>query len=151
MDGPGSVNTTTCAHCRREVDFTANTTHMSAHWCCGWQDLESGLTSYVWSLGTSPGAADVWPWTDVGLDEGATAYGLSLAHDSNITACVYAINSVGVTSKTVCSDGVVVDTTGPDMQFVTDGFEVFDIDQQSFINSMFARFAAVDPESGLFA
>lgn len=150
MDGTGVVNTTTCAHCRREVDYSANATHFFANWCCGWQDLESGLSAYVWSVGTLPGAADIVPWTDVGLAEGASAHGLSMEHGSNVSACVYAINGVGTRSATVCSDGVVIDLTPPEMVYVTDGFEVFDIDQQSFVNSMFARFRAVDNESYVF-
>jgi len=151
MDGTGQVNTTECAYCKQEVDYTANTTHVSATWCCGWQDLESGLSSYMWSAGTSPGAADIVPWTDVGLAEGGHAAGLSLQHGWNVTTCVRVTNMVGLQSPMVCSDGMIVDTTPPEVTSVLDGFNPdFDIDQQSFTNAMFANFEAEDDESGVF-
>lgn len=145
-------NESTCIYCEgNDIDVTTNVTYLSLSWCCGWQDLESGLDYYSVAFGTSPNATDVLDWTNVGLEESFTLYDLDLVSGQSYYGCVVATNEAGLFSAPVCSDGLVYDMTPPAMERVDDGLVYgLDLDFQNIINMIFATFAGGDADTDIW-
>jgi hypothetical protein len=80
---------------------------ISANWF-GFGDPESGISRYHWAIGTSPGATDVMPFTDVGSATTASATQLSLETGATYYATVRATNGAGQ-SVIATSNGVLVE------------------------------------------
>eukprot|EP01029_Cantina_marsupialis_P021981 TRINITY_DN533_c0_g1_i11.p1 TRINITY_DN533_c0_g1~~TRINITY_DN533_c0_g1_i11.p1 ORF type:complete len:1616 (+),score=685.93 TRINITY_DN533_c0_g1_i11:580-4848(+) len=59
------------------------------------------------------------------------------------------MNNAGL-STTECSNGLIIDTTPPVMIRVIDGFGDLDVDQQSFLKTIFGQVEAEDPLSGVW-
>ena len=133
-----------------DVDVMTNATYLSASWCCGWQDLQSGLASYSVAFGTSPDDMDIMDWTPVGMNTTYTLWGVDLVTAQRYYACVVASNQAGLFSSPVCSDGFVYDSTPPVMLEVLDGLTSgVDVDQQSYANMAFATYLAQDNETAV--
>lgn len=101
-----------------DVDVQTSVTTVSAHWG-GFADPHSGIASYEWAIGTSPGAQNVRPFAPVGLRTAASTSAvnaiLSLSPGTTYFVTVRATNGVGLTA-TASSNGVTVsgsDTTAP--------------------------------------
>lgn len=78
-------------------------------------DAESGIASYVLTVGTSPGNFDVFN-ADVG---NVLSYGVDVSgnHEQNVYAKVYAVNGAGLTSAySGDSDGIEVDGYAPSIE-----------------------------------
>ena len=142
-------NSSGCTYCANDLDVNTNATYLSVSWCCGWQDLESGIASYSVSFGTSLNTTDdIMGWTDVGLAESFTLENQVLVTGQWYYACVVALNNAGLWSAPMCTDGFVYDASPPSMLFVNDGLaRGQDMDAQSFLNLAFASYAAQDNET----
>jgi probable HAF family extracellular repeat protein len=95
-----------------DIAFQSSATTISANWS-GFTDPVSGIAGYAWAIGTSPGGADVQPFTAVGLVTQMTATGLSLVQGKTYFVTVQATSRAGLTNAGVSSNGVLVDALGP--------------------------------------
>jgi Bacterial Ig-like domain/Calx-beta domain len=107
-DGPGT-----------DVDFQPSRTTIAANWT-GFADVVSGIASYQWAIGTTPGGTNVQPFTNVGTSTSALNSGLTLAEDSTYYVSVKATDGVGNVSAVATSDGVRVVPTAPIILNFTD-------------------------------
>lgn len=155
-----------CAYCEDDIDYTADGTRFTASWCCGFEDLESGLASYEYALTTSNSpplpewpsymAAQeptlLLPWRNLGLNATMEVMGLGdVEQDTTVYSCVRALNTLGLPSPPLCSNGVLVDRTPPVALFVNDGVSAeMDSDQQVMTNAIFATYGFADNTSGIF-
>jgi hypothetical protein len=105
---PGAVNDGPGA----DADFQGDTTSIAANWA-GFADAGSGVATYAWAIGTTPGGTDVRPFTNVGAATAATAAGLSLARGTKYYVTVRATDAVGNVGPTATSDGVTVVPPAP--------------------------------------
>ncbi|UKN01629.1 N-acetylmuramoyl-L-alanine amidase [Paracrocinitomix mangrovi] len=98
--------------------FTDNS-QISANWTPS-VDPNSDLAEYFYSIGTSPLAADIVPWTGNWFADTLTKTGLSLVEGDTYYVCVYAKNGADLFSDTTCSDGQTLQapTSGPTAGFV---------------------------------
>ena len=131
-----------------DIDYQANTTAMSAEWD-GFTDSESGIQHYEYGISRSrAGTPDVHPFTNIGLNMLATAYGLSLTDDVYYFI-VCAVNNAGL-HKCISSDGVLIDSSLPSHGVVHDGIIEPDLKYQSSLSSMAANWEGIwDLESGI--
>ena len=67
-----------------DIDFQSSTTAISANWS-GFEDNSSGVESYQWAIGLTPGGTSIQDYTDVGSSTSATATGLVLSEKAHIT------------------------------------------------------------------
>jgi uncharacterized membrane protein YgdD (TMEM256/DUF423 family) len=100
-DGPGA-----------DVDSQPSRTTIEANWS-GFVDAVSGIASYRWAIGTTPGGTNVQPFTDVGLATDAANSGLTLAEDATYYVTVKAVDAAGNVGSPVTSDGVRVVPAAP--------------------------------------
>ena len=84
-------------------DYTCDPTSLHAVWTS--QDPQSGVSSYSYCVGTSPGASDVVTWTSTTATS-ATATGLTLVTGARYYFSVKARNGVGLWSAVGSSDGI---------------------------------------------
>lgn len=87
-----------------DINVTYTNTELSANWSTA-VDLNSDLAHYWYSIGTSPLATDVVPWTGNWVFDTLTKTGLALVEGTTYYVCVYAENGAGLFSDTLCSDG----------------------------------------------
>lgn len=111
-----------------DIDFTNNTAEIIARWI-DFRDNESDIQNYLWCIGSSPLSDDILKCENATGRPNGTLSGLSLAHGTKYYVTVLACNYAGLcTAKS--SDGVLVDTTPPEIQYVYDGLLGEDIDMQ---------------------
>lgn len=122
--------------------FTASTTTLNASWTAA--DPESGIKSYKYAVGTTPGGTNARDWTTAGTATSAAITGLSLTHNQIYYISVIATNGAGADSPFGAADGITVDATPPTKPVVTD-----DGNSQSALDKLHASWASADPESGL--
>jgi len=92
-----------------DIDTTSSLTTLSANWTASF-DSNSGISKYLYAIGTSPGATDIAVWTGNGTNTSVTRSGLSLTDGQTCFFSVQAINGAELTS--ICSsDGILVNTT----------------------------------------
>ena len=53
-----------------DVDYTSDSTSLSAHWGGTFSDPHSGIAEYFWTIGSCPGCSDLQGWTSVGIATG---------------------------------------------------------------------------------
>lgn len=87
-------------------EWTASTSKLSAAWAAA--DAGSGIASYEYALGTSPGGADVRDWTPAGSATEVTAGGLGLSEGNVYYFSVRATDAVGNVGPALSSDGIRV-------------------------------------------
>ena len=120
-----------------DIDFTNNTAEISARWI-DFRDNESDIEHYFWCIGSGPLTDDILKCENTTEFPNRTLSGLSLKHNDKYYVTVLACNYAGLcTAKS--SDGVLIDTTPPVIDYVRDGLIGPDIDFQvsRFINSDF--------------
>ena len=122
--------------------YTEDHTKIHASWSSS--DAESGIAKYEYSIGTTPGAADVVAWKDAAFATSATETGLSLQQGAVYYVNVRAYNNLGVASDIGSSDGILVDSVSPSAPTVSD-----DGAYTSSITSLHAAWAAVTCASGV--
>ena len=94
-----------------QVVIQADRSTLEASWS-GFVDVESSVVGFAWSVGSSPGATDVIPVTDLGAVTTAVAAGLSLVDGTTYYVTVYATNGAELVSSAT-SAGVTVDGSAP--------------------------------------
>jgi len=122
--------------------WTASTTELNASWSSA--DAESGIKSYRYAVGTTPGGSNVVGWTDVGTAISANITGLSLTHNQIYYVSVIATNGALADSLVGSTDGITVDATAPTTPVVTD-----DGASQASRERLHATWTSSDPESGI--
>jgi len=90
-----------------DIDTVILTTSLSANWAST-NDIHSGIASYWYAIGTSPGDTNVVNWTANGTNTSVTHNGLSLVYGTNYYFTLKAKNNAGLYCTAVSSDGVVV-------------------------------------------
>ncbi len=123
-------------------DWTSSTTQLHASWSSS--DPVSGIKSYEYAIGTTPGATDVVAWTDAGTNTSVTNSALSLVQDQMYYFSVIAVNGASAQSAAGSSDGIRVDATPPLQPVVTDDGQ-FTADN----TQLHAAWTSSDPESGI--
>lgn len=130
-----------------DIDYLRGpTTGFIANWS-GFADSQSGIASYEWAVGTSPGASNTLPW--VSTTTTAWSRSITLVHGTRYYTSVRATNGAGLVSAYVSSDGFVADNTSPTFSVIMDGSGTTDIDYQTSTTTIAARWAASDPDSGI--
>ncbi len=97
-----------------DIDITYELGEISGNWD-SFDDANSGVTAYYYSVGTSPGATDLITWTDNGLNLSFTNTATTLIAGSTYFLNIKAENGAGTLSDPVISDGVLaIDTECPE-------------------------------------
>ncbi len=94
-----------------DADYTRSKITLSANW--GASSHSSGISSYTYTIGTTPGAFNTVGVTNVGTALSATRTGLSLTEGADYYFSVKAYPISGTASGVSSSDGLRVDTTSP--------------------------------------
>ncbi|HEY1038248.1 MAG TPA: T9SS type A sorting domain-containing protein [Bacteroidia bacterium] len=89
-----------------DIDTTYNGTQLKANWNNA-IDPNSGIASYYYAIGTTPGASDVVNWTNNGTNTSVTEAGLTLIHLQTYYVSVVAENGALMNSQVITSDGQV--------------------------------------------
>jgi hypothetical protein len=87
-----------------DIDTTFNGTQLQANWANA-LDMNSGIATYYYAIGTFPGGTDVVAWTNNGNNTSVTATGLTLIHLQNYFVSVQAEDGAGMRSPVSFSDG----------------------------------------------
>ncbi len=88
-----------------DIDTTNDPNQLAAHWDTT-SDPNSGLSAYLYAIGTSPGGTDLLTWTSNSLDTNIVASGfLSLQNNTTYYFSVKGLNTAGLQSTPVSSDG----------------------------------------------
>lgn len=99
-DGPGS-----------DIDFTSDTTALSANWTAAGQ----GADHFEYAVGTTSGGNDIIPFTNNGLVTSFTRTGLSLVAGTTYYTTVRTYDSVNALIGYGTSDGVLVSASLPNI------------------------------------
>ena len=101
LPSAGTVNDGTGA----DIDFNdGSLTTMSANWT-GFTDALSGIDFHEYSVGTTPGATDIYGWTNVFMGVNVTNSMLVLHTGQTYYFNVRVTDSAGNTTSSVASDG----------------------------------------------
>lgn len=123
-------------------EYTSDNSQLHAVLECS--DPESGIASYECAVGTTPGGSDIANWHDAGHGPDATITGLNLKDGVVYYISARATNGAGMVGPAGTSDGIKVDATPPVGLTVQD-----DGIYTGFADSMYGRWSAADPESGI--
>lgn len=118
-----------------DISTTTNSSSLSANWSLS-SDTHSDVASYWYSIGSSPGATDIVPWTDNNWDSSATVNGLNLSIGNTYYFNIRAENGAGLFSAVSSSNGqqVIVPTNPPVANFVVQNTYVCASDSMVFNN-----------------
>ncbi len=97
-----------------DVDTVYGNTSLSANWTAS-TDANSGIAAYYYAIGTDTLNDDILPWKNNGNLLTFTEDNLSLQYNKKYYISVFAMNPAGLTSDTVSSDGVILQTTGTEL------------------------------------
>lgn len=132
-------------------EWTNDSTTLHAEWY-GAYDHESELLGiplvYNYSVGTSPGAADVVNWSYAGEVSELNISGLSLIDNITYYVNVRVINSGGLINES-SSNGITVDTTAPGITSLTSSHAEAAWNNES--NEPEFNWQCGDPVSGVYA
>ncbi|XP_078616228.1 uncharacterized protein LOC144884650 [Branchiostoma floridae x Branchiostoma japonicum] len=116
-----------------DMDYQNCSSHVAASWH-GFSDLQSYIHHYVWCVGSTPGTDDILTCTDVGLSLAEVKeISPALTTGTKYFSTVYAVDAAGLTSSPAMSDGILVDTTPPEVLHKFD-FGLNLLDNPSFEN-----------------
>ncbi len=117
-----------------DIDTTFDPHQLSANWSSS-MDENSGINSYWYAIGTTPGGTDVQDWMSNGTDTVVTASGF-VALEDNVTYyfTVKAMNGAGLLSDPVSSDGQIA-ALDPVIAFEASQTEVCAGDTVEFYNN----------------
>lgn len=130
-----------------DMDLTPLTTQISANWdACA--DAESGISKYLYKVGTTPGGSQVFDWVDNGTFTYVTTSRTNLALSRGVTyyMTVKAVNGVGFESNPGVSNGQRVETAPGYVKFF-EGFERGNLDRLDNIIQGGANTIAVSQEA----
>src|SRR5439155_26648887 len=101
-----------------DINFQSSTTSISANWS-GFSDSGSGIASYSWAIGTTPGGTNILAFTNIGNVTSRTQTGLTLTSGTTYYVSVKATDNAGNVSSVATSNGVSVDSVAPTTASVT--------------------------------
>ena len=135
-----------------EIDVQIESSVLRASWV-NFTEQETRVLSYQLAFGTSPGAQDAQPLTEVGLVNTAASSRLKvleLTSGTRYYASVIAFNVLGMPSVMVSSNGVLVDFTPPVFsRRVLDGTDPKQDLSSTSGGSLGATWTCDDPETAL--
>ena len=123
-------------------DYTAESNQLHATWVC--EDLESGITRYEYSIGTSAGSTDIVNWTDIGANTAITRTGLVMQDGRTYYINVRGYNRLGLVGEVGSSNGIILDTVTPPAPVTTDDGQFI-----ASTTSLHAVWTAVTCRSGI--
>ncbi|XP_066275498.1 uncharacterized protein [Branchiostoma lanceolatum] len=98
-----------------DMDYQNCSSHVAASWH-GFSDLHSYIHHYVWCVGSTPGTDDILTCVNVGLSlSEVEEISPVLTAGTRYYSTAYAIDAAGLTSSLAMSDGILVDTTPPEV------------------------------------
>ena len=101
-----------------DLSWTKNDSSLSANWS-GFEDATSGIASYQYSIGSSPGGQNVTTWTQIsGSLFTITKDSLSLNHGSTYYFNIRALDQAENISNISSSNGITLDIESPNIQFI---------------------------------
>lgn len=107
---------------RTDAAYQSSLTEISANWP-DVIDPDSGIDSYTFGVGTSPGEYDVLPEISVGVVTSYTAGGLSLQVGTTYFVNIVATNKAGLETDELSSNGITVIVSPPEAGTIYDGLE----------------------------
>jgi PKD repeat protein/uncharacterized pyridoxamine 5'-phosphate oxidase family protein len=117
-----------------DIDTTFDPHTLSANWSSS-SDENSGIESYWYAIGTTPGGTDVQDWDSNGMDTTVTASGfVTLQNNVTYYITVKAKNGAGLFSDEVSSDGQLA-SLDPVIAFDVDNHDVCVGDTVQFYNN----------------
>lgn len=93
-----------------DININCNDDSLSANWSAS-ADTNSAIVKYYYSVGTSPGATNIQPWTSTFLGTGVTTTSVALTHNTTYYFNIQAEDGAGLLSNIISSNGQKVDTT----------------------------------------
>ena len=57
-----------------DLDYTSDSTSLSAHWGGTFSDPHTGISEYYWRIGSCVGCGDIQSWASVGIATGKKMY-----------------------------------------------------------------------------
>jgi spore germination protein YaaH len=90
-----------------ELDTTFNNTQLDAFWTSS-LDPNSGIATYWYAMGTTPGGTDVVNWVNYGSGTSVGVGALNLTYNQLYYTTVQVENGAGLLSNAVSSDGILV-------------------------------------------
>ncbi|NUM51419.1 MAG: N-acetylmuramoyl-L-alanine amidase [Flavobacteriales bacterium] len=119
-----------------DIDTTYVTNELSANWNTSF-DTHSGISSYYYSVGTSPGDSDIVAWKYNWNFTSTTDTGLTLNYNQTYYYNVKAVNGAGLISVLNSSNGqtVIQPTLPPMANFSTSTVQVCEGDPIIFYNN----------------
>jgi N-acetyl-anhydromuramyl-L-alanine amidase AmpD len=94
-----------------DIDTTYVNTQLDANWNAA-TDINSGVASYSYAIGTTSGDSDVVGWTNNGMNTAFNASSLSLTNLQDYYTSVRSVNAAGLDTAVVSNGVWVVITTG---------------------------------------
>lgn len=53
-----------------DLDYTSDSTSLSAHWGGTFTDPHTGIVEYYWAIGSCPGCTELQDWNSIGIATG---------------------------------------------------------------------------------
>ncbi|CAH1277633.1 Hypp9726 [Branchiostoma lanceolatum] len=134
-----------------DLNFTSDPNTMCANWK-DFHDEESGLSDYLWGVGSEPGTDDVVPLTEYPHTTSQTCADVQLIHNTTYYSILVAVNNGHKhLNVTAWSDGVLFDATPPVEGTLWDGLDPdSDLQFSSEPSTVSANWDGYsDPESGI--
>ncbi|KAI8487517.1 hypothetical protein Bbelb_347510 [Branchiostoma belcheri] len=134
-----------------DLNFTSDPNTICANWK-DFHDEESGLSHYLWGVGTVPGTDDMVPLTEYPHTASQACADVQLVHNTTYYSLLAAVNNghdhLNISRS---SDGVLFDATPPVEGTLRDGLEPdSDLEFSSEPSTVSANWAGYrDPESGI--
>jgi hypothetical protein len=125
-------------------DYTNSNSTLHARWSAFDRESKVFYLYRITSGGSCVPINGSCAWQDALESAGATVANLTLDEGESYLFCVIAQNAYFVNSSEVCSDGIIIDLTAPEMDYIYSNFA-----ESSWVNSSSPNFSwnATDPES----
>ncbi|PFX19963.1 hypothetical protein AWC38_SpisGene15613 [Stylophora pistillata] len=133
-----------------DIDFFSSAIELSGQWK-NITDPESGISESEYWVGTTPHGCQIKAMTSTGKSKSFVCPECVANEGERVFVTVYVTNGAGL-SKTVSSDGMLLDGTPPSIGSVIDGSQATGVDSFAVLenwNVSVTCFGVEDPESGV--
>ena len=133
-----------------DIDYFSPNMELSAQWV-NITDPESGIVHNEYCLGTKPLGCQIKPMTSIGTNKSFTCPECVIYEGERVYVTVRVTNGA-MLSKTLTSDGMLLDVSAPVMGAVTDGSHVIGADYNVVLedwNISMSWFGVEDTQSGV--
>ena len=134
----------------KDVDYFSPGEVLSAHWETI-KDPESGIMQSEYCLGTKPLGCQIKPMTNIGTNKSFTCPKCTIHEEERVFVTVRVTNGASL-SRTLTSDGMLLDASPPIMGEVIDGSHITGCDYSVVLedwNVAMSWFGVEDGESGV--